>query len=204
MDKLLFMKPLLNVITQGSFFRKVSAAILKALAFVVLFIGIVAFIKAWKIILELPAAGIIGGIIYQLLFIIAVYMVIHILIIRACEITNLPDSDYPVVSITTILFRLVGEVYASFVAVIAVGGGILLWFTGYEGQFIIGSIINCIPMSELISCYTSGTFLGGLLFIVFGLLAAFFTLVFFYLSAELLLVTFDIARNIKKLNRAED
>ena len=102
MEKLLFMKPLLEQISQGSFFRKIFAFLLKVLALVVLFLGIIVFIKAWKVILAMPTSGIIGGIIYQFFFIIAVYMVMHTLLIRACQINKLSEDDYNIVPIILI------------------------------------------------------------------------------------------------------
>ncbi len=191
------MKPLLQLISQGSFFRKVFSIFLKAIAVLVLLAGLVTFFKLWKVIFSLPAAGVLGGILFQLLFAAAIYMVVHILLIRAEDINKLGDSEFTIVPIIAIALKLFGELYASFVSLIAVGGGLLLWFAGYRAGFVLGEVLDFIPFSQYIAGYGGETFVSGLLFIISGLIVAFFTLVFFYLLSELTIVTIDIARNTK-------
>ena len=200
MEKYLFMKPVLQLISQGGFFRKVSSIFLKIIATAVLLSGLVMFFKLWKVIFELPASAMIGGFIFQLFFIVAVYMVLHTLLIRAFDIDVLPDSEFTVIPIISISLKLIGEIYASFLSVIAVGGGILLWFAGYRGGLILEGITGSLPWISNIQVFDQENFLGGLMFILSGLIMAFFFLIFFYLLSELTIILVNIAKSTKKVS----
>ena len=194
MEKFLFMEAVLEKISQGQFFRKAFAITLQILAAVIAIAALVAWITVWKSISEFSAEAIVGIIIFQLLFVIAVYMVIHILLIRAGNINELPDSDYTVIPIVSITLKLLGEIYASFIAVISVAGGILSWFIGSGAFYMVKRL------SLLIPSYGSGEgFWGGLVFMAGGLFSAIVGLVIFYFLAESVVVAVDIARNVKKM-----
>jgi len=194
MEKYLFMAAVLEKISQGQFFRKAFAITLQILAAVIAIAALVAWITVWKSISEFSAEAIVGIIIFQLLFVIAVYMVIHILLIRAGNINELPDSDYTVIPIVSITLKLIGEIYASFVTVISVAGGILSWFIGSGAFYMVKR------PSLLIPSYGSGEgFWGGLVFMAGGLFSAIVGLVIFYFLAESVVVAVDIARNVKKI-----
>ena len=194
MEKFLFMEAVLEKISQGQFFRKAFAITLQILAAVIAIAALVAWITVWKSISEFSAEAIVGIIIFQLLFVIAVYMVIHILLIRAGNINELPDSDYTVIPIVSITLKLLGEIYASFIAVISVAGGILSWFIGSGAFYMVKR------PSLLIPSYGSGEgFWGGLVFMAGGLFSAIVGLVIFYFLAESVIVAVDIAKNVKKI-----
>jgi hypothetical protein len=192
MEKYFFMEKVLEKISQGQFFRKAFAIALQIMAVVIATAALVAWITVWKSISEYSSEAIFGIIIFQLLFVIAVYMVVHILLIRAGNINALPDSDYTVIPIVSITLKLFGEIYASFVTVISIGGGILTWFIGSNALYMIKGSAPFFPS------YGSGEgFWGGLVFIAGGLFSAFVGLVFFYFLAEAVVVLVDIAKNIK-------
>jgi hypothetical protein len=192
MEKYFFMEKVLEKISQGQFFRKSFAIALQIMAVVIATAALVAWITVWKSISEYSSEAIFGIIIFQLLFVIAVYMVVHILLIRAGNINALPDSDYTVIPIVSITLKLFGEIYASFVTVISIGGGILTWFIGSNALYMIKGSAPFFPS------YGSGEgFWGGLVFIAGGLFSAFVGLVFFYFLAEAVVVLVDIAKNIK-------
>ena len=194
MEKFLFMEAVLEKISQGQFFRKAFAITLQIMTVVIAIAALVAWITVWKSISGLSSEAIVGIIIFQLLFVIAVYMVIHIILIRAGNINALPDSDYTVIPIISITLKLIGEIYASFITVISVAGGILSWFIG-SGAFYMVKRPNLI-----IPSYGSGEgFLGGLVFMASGLFSAIVGLVIFYFLAESVVVAVDIAKNIKKM-----
>jgi len=194
MEKYFFMGPVLEKISQGQFFRKAFSVTLQIMSAVIAIAALVAWITVWKSISELSAETIIGIIIFQLLFVIAVYMVIHIILIRAGNINSLPDSDYTVIPIVSITLKLLGEIYASFMTVISVAGGILSWFIGSGAFYMVKR------PSLLIPSYGSGEgFWGGLVFMAAGLFSAIVGLVIFYFLAESVVVAVDIARNMKKM-----
>jgi hypothetical protein len=192
MEKYLFMKPVLQLISQGYFFRKAFAMFLRALAVVTVIAGLVAWVMVWKAISGQSASQILGVIIFQILFIVAVYMVVHALLIRAEDIAKLPEADYTVIPIVSISLKLCGEVYACFMAGISLAGGILIWFIGGNAFYFMRRATVFMPG------YGYGSdFLGGLIFIVGGWLIAFFVLAVFYFLAEIVVVMADIAKNTK-------
>jgi len=196
MEKYFFMGAVLEKISQGQFFRKAYAVTLQILAALIAIAALVSWITVWKSISAFSAEAIVGIIIFQLLFVIAVYVVIHIILIRAGNINALPDSDYIVIPIVSITLKLIGEIYASFITVISVAGGILSWFIGSGAFYMVKR------PSLLIPSYGSGEgFWGGLVFMAGGLFSAIVGLVLFYFLAELVVVLVDIARNIKKMSK---
>jgi len=196
MEKYFFMGAVLEKISQGQFFRKAYAVTLQILAALIAIAALVSWITVWKSISAFSAEAIVGIIIFQLLFVIAVYVVIHIILIRAGNINALPDSDYTVIPIVSITLKLIGEIYASFITVISVAGGILSWFIGSGAFYMVKR------PSLLIPSYGSGEgFWGGLVFMAGGLFSAIVGLVLFYFLAELVVVLVDIARNIKKMSK---
>jgi hypothetical protein len=196
MEKYFFMKPVLELISQGDFFRKTFAMFLRVLAVVTVVAGLVAWVMIWKAVSGQSAAQTLGIIIFQILFIIALYMVVHAILIRAGEITELPDTDYTVIPIVSVSLKLCGEVYACFMAAVSLAGGILIWFIGGNAFYFIRRTTVFMPG------YGYGSdFLGGLIFIVGGWLIAFLVLVVFYFLAETLVVMTDIAKNTKITRR---
>jgi hypothetical protein len=112
--------------------------------------------------------------------------------IRAGDISALPDADYTVIPIVSISLKLCGEIYACFSAVVAIAGGILIWFVGGNAFYFIQK------SGIFMSGFGYGSdFLGGLAFIVGGWLVAFLVLVIFYFLAEIVVVMADIAKNTK-------
>ncbi len=192
MEKYLFMKPVLQLISQGDFFRKSFAIFLRVLAAVIIITGLVAWVMIWKNISGQSASEILGIIIFQILFIMAIYMVVHALLIRAEDIAKLPNADYTVIPIVSIFLKLCGEIYACFMAVFSLAGGILIWFLRGNAYYFIRKATGFMP-----GFGQGSDFLGGLTFIVGGLLIAFFVLVIFYFLSEMVVVLTDIAKNTK-------
>ena len=121
-------------------------------------------------------------------------MVIHTLLIRARDIDELPETEFTIIPIGSILLKLVGEVYACFVAVMSIAGGILVWFIGGQAFYLLK---KSSPLPFVPSLGGGQGFLGGLLFMAAGLFTAFFVLALFYFLAEVVVVMTDTAKNIK-------
>jgi hypothetical protein len=195
MGRYLFMQDLLSMFSKGIVFRKVSAVALRVIAVFITIVALVLFILDWKIVFKLPASGILGGLIFQMLFVVAIYMVVHTLLIRANEIINLPFSDYTVIPIISIFLKLVGEIYAWFSSLIAVAGGMLIWFAGGYGGYLLRDLMPFLPFAKS----GGATFWGGIIFMFTGLLSAFIILMFFYWLSESTLVLVDLANNAKDI-----
>jgi hypothetical protein len=192
MEEYLFMKSFIQLLAQGKFFRKAYAIVLRVLAVLVAIAGLVGWIQVWKLVSGAAADAVLGIIIFQFLFVIAIYMVVHAIFIRAADIAGLPESDFTVIPIVSISLKLIGEIYACFVAAVSVGGGIAMWLMKSDAFFMIRKSAPFIPI------FGGGEgFFGGLLFIAGGLFAAFIVLVFFYFLAESVIVMVEIAKNTK-------
>ncbi len=196
MEKYLFMKPVLQSISEGNFFRKAVAIALRVLAIAIAFASLVGWIVKWKFVFSLPVAGIIGGIIFQLLMVVVVYMVVHVMLIRANNIERLPESEYTVIPIVALCLKLFGEMYASFLVVTGVAGGLYIWMTGRNaGSDLLGIIAPLTP------AFGDLTFLGGVKFILSGATMAFIALLISYFLSEAVIVMVDIARNTRFGNK---
>jgi predicted nucleic acid-binding Zn ribbon protein len=192
MDSYLFMESVLHLITQGSFFRKAFARVLQALAVVVSIAGLGTWMSVWRFAARAPIVAFLGIVIFQVLFVVALYMVAHALFIRARDIAALPDEEFYVIPIAAIALKLIGEVYASFVAVMSVAGGVLIWLMRGYALSLVKMAAPFVPRLG-----KGEGFVGGLLFMGGGLFAAFVVLVVSYFLAEAICMMADCARNIK-------
>jgi hypothetical protein len=192
MDSYFFMESVLQLIAQGRFFRKAFAVVLQALAVVVSIAGLVLWMSIWRFATRANFAALSGIVIFQLLFVIALYMVAHTLFIRARDIAGLPEAEFYVIPIAAIVLKLLGEIYACFVAVMSIAGGILIWLMGGYAFSVVKKAAPLVPHLG-----DGEGFMGGLLFMGGGLFAAFVVLVLCYFLAEAVLLMADIAKNAK-------
>lgn len=180
MEKYLFMRPFLRMLGTGSFFTRMVGIMLRVLAALIVLGSLASIFKAGKFMFDLPTSGIMGGIIYVLFFVLAIYAVVHTVIIRARDIEAQKDQDHFVLPVASILTRLAGEAYATYVALTAVGGGIFVWFTGEA----IGKIMDPIPF--LFPTTQKPNFMGGIELILIGVLLAAGAIIASYILAELI------------------
>lgn len=195
MEKLFFMGRLMDVLSQGGFFRKVFAITLKIFAVLSGVFGVVLWVTIWSTINNFHGFGVIALIVFQFIFAVVCYMIVHDMIIRAKDIDSLADSPYTIMEIMTIFLKLFGEIVACFCALFSIGGSLMTWFAGSAFPLLNYSD----PFSQGYGANTSGSFLSGLMILVFPLIIGFFFLVFSYFASELIIVVADIAANTKKL-----
>jgi len=179
MEKYLFMGPLLQLLATGKFFTRMVGIMLRVLAALIVLGSLASIFKAGKFMFDLPPSGIMGGIIYVLFFVLAIYAVAHTVIIRARGIEALKNDDHFILPVASLLIRLSGEAYATYVALSAVGGGIFVWFTGQA----IGKIMDPIPF--LFPATQKPNFMGGIELIIIGVLLAAGAIIASYILAEL-------------------
>lgn len=180
MQKYLFMRPLLRLLGTGGFLTRMVGIMLRVLAALIVLGSLASIFKAGKFMFDLPASGLMGGIMYILFFILAVYAVAHTVIIRAKDIEDQKDKDDFILPVASILTRLGGEAYAAYVALTAVGGGIFVWFTGES----IGKIMDPVPF--LFPTAQKPDFMGGIELILIGVLLATGAIIASYVLAELI------------------
>ena len=189
MENYFFMRPVLGWLAQPRRFNQLLAFTLRALAVLIVPFSLVTFFKAGKVIFDLPASGILGGVFFELFFLVAIYSVVHILFIRARDIDALAGGDYNMFPLAAILAKTAGETLAAFISLVAVGGGIFVWFTG-KG---VGAMLS--PPPKFMPLFGDTTFMGGIEFMVGGVLSAILVLTLGTLTAEgLKLLTETAAR----------
>lgn len=198
MENYFFMRPVLGWLAQPRRFNQLMAFTLRVLAALIVPFSLVTFFKAGKVIFDLPASGILGGIFFQMLFVAAIYCVVHGLLIRARDIDALPGGDYNMFPLAGILVRTAGEAFAAFIGLVAVGGGIFVWFTG-KG---VSAILN--PPPKFLPLFGDTTFMGGIEFMVGGVLSAILTLVVASLVADGLRLLSEAAARLPEARQSRN
>jgi len=178
MENYFLMRSIIKWLAVPRQFNRLLAITLRVLAALIIPFSLVTFFKAGKLIFDLPASGILGGIVFQMFFVLAIYAVVHGLFIRARNIDALPGGEYNMFPLTAILVRAAGEAIAAFISLVAVGGGIYVWFTG-KG---VATILN--PPPKFMPLFGDTTFMGGIEFMVGGVLSAILVVTVAYLIAE--------------------
>lgn len=178
----LFFGHVIDTLAQGSAFRGYFARFLRVSTVVIVFAGLVALLDAWKFVSRQEASGILGGLAYMVCLVAGVYMVAHAVILRAGHIASLPDGEFTLIPLCSVLSLLAGEAYAAFSASVSLGGGLLIWFTRGDAYHLLRDVSWFVPAP-------GGTdFLAGILFMIRGLVRAALVLTGGYLVSELLLV----------------
>ncbi len=180
LHKYLFMRPFLRLLERRSFFTRLTGVMLRILAAIVVLGALAMFFQAGKLIFNLPTNGILGGILFQLFYILAIYAVVHTMLIRAADIEALRDDRVFMLPLMAILARMAGEIYASYAALTAIGGGIFVWFTGQR----IGRILS--PMPLFFRTSQKPDFMGGIELMLSGVLLAIGAIIVSYAVSELL------------------
>lgn len=202
MNQYLFMRDVLRVVSEGLLFSRAFAYSLRVLAALLGAGALVAWVRLWKEVWRLDGTVFVGGMLFQLLYVIAAYMVIHTMWIRASTIAALGRSDFTVVPIVSICLRMVGEIYACISVAVGVGGGVFLLFGGYGSmayqatRSIPGMGWSRSLLPQILGSDTGSSFVAALLFAAGSALGALVWLTLFYLAAELLVVQFSMARNL--------
>ena len=195
MENYFFMRTVLKWLAEPRQLNRLLAITLRVLASLIVPFSLVAFFKAGKVIFDLPASGILGGIVFQMFFVLAIYAVVHGLFIRARNIDALPGGEYNMFPLVAILLRAAGEAIAAFISLVAVGGGIFVWFTG-KG---VGTILN--PPPNFLPLFGDTTFMGGIEFMVGGVMTAIMVIVVTYLAAEGLQLISEAAARLQESRR---
>lgn len=182
MEKFFFMRPVLAYLAESRNMNHLLSIALRVIGVLAVPFSLVLFFMAGKVIFELPPSGILGGILFQLLLVIAIYAVVHVLFMRARDIERLPAGPFNMLPLSALLVRALGETYCAFVSLVSIGGGTYVWFTGKSVNTLLGTRPSLFPM------FGEPNFLGGIQFMVAGLMISLAVLVVCYLVAELLML----------------
>lgn len=215
MSKLFFMRPLLDLLSRGKDCRKVAAFFLRALAALIAISAIVSLFLNWEELFKsrqnvvfgrfeeagVTGEGILVGVISIVVFVLALYVVIHALLIRASDIRQLPESEFTFIPLMAIGLRLIGELYAGLAVVTSVIGGLLVWIMRDASSLrALRQLFDFTPFtpgygSRLIG--GSGFWIAGINLILGGLIAAFLALLFLHYLAESVMAITKIVENTR-------
>ncbi len=177
-----FMAPLLERLSQPAFLARLVAIILRVTATLIALLSLTIFFKVGKLTFELPTNRVLGGIFFEVLFVMAVYAAVHVLVIRARDIETLKSNDTFAISILAVLVKMAGEAYGGFMLFMSLGGGLFVWFTNQH----IGNILGPVVRSLFPGANDDPSFMGGIQLMATGVLISVAALVLAYATAQAL------------------
>ncbi|MBK9328167.1 MAG: zinc ribbon domain-containing protein [Sphingobacteriales bacterium] len=206
MNPLTFLFPFLKKINDGFFIKKSTSSIVSVIGWIILIISSIGSLIF--LIKGLDTDNITIGLVISIILASALFFILGIFIFQihayhSAEIKQLPKSPFTVTPIISILLKLTGEIIALYIFLIGVVSFVALLFIG--NTYILNGFLGELGgLSRELSGYLGGPVMVacGLLFISF--LSALFMLMIFYYFSEKVLVSTDIATNIRRmLNNSE-
>ena len=182
MEKYFFMRPFLDLLAQNWFFCRAVSVMIKVSAALIVLFSFTTFFQAGKFTFGLPPNRILGGVLFEIFFVVAVYAVVHVLLIRARDIDRLAETKYYALSMVTVLIKMAGEAYAGFVGLIGVGGGLFVWFTASKLERVLNPVVH----SLFPAVHDDPSFMGGIQFMLVGFVTAVVVLIVCYAVSEAL------------------
>lgn len=186
-----FMSPLLERLAQPAFFCRLVALTLRVMAALIVLLSLTIFFQVGKITFELPANRVLGGILFEAFFALAVYATVHVFIIRARDIEALRPVEPYAISVLVLLLKLAGEAYCAFVGLMAVGAGLFVWFTNQGLGDVLGPLVRALFPGIV----GDSSFMGGIELMAGGVLIGIGVLVLAYAAAQALALLIRSAHN---------
>lgn len=193
---LFFMRKVIEVISQGKFFKVVCSAALSVSAYLTALLGLIAWCGLWLTLEHLQGFAVLALIVHQGVYVVVIYMQVHTALIRAADIRELPEGNFTVIPIISVFFKLFGEQ----TMILCVYFGLI---SGLLSSAMMGRGLPFIANMLGMGYGTTGliAFFYGILMLVVFVIIGFMMLVFFYLLSESTLLFADIAINIKSVRR---
>ncbi len=188
-----FYRPILEALDKGNVIRTAVVFALRAFGVLTVLGGLYMLIEILKLSFQLPTQGTVGGLLFAIIFVAAIASMFQIFFYRAESVRKLGESPFTVIPIFSLLFRTLGETYATTGVALGVGGCLFTWLSGMSPLALLSGLGAIFPT------FSGSTFLDGVLFLVWACVASFAALIIFYFLAEATVVIADIARNIKSL-----
>ncbi|WP_257313878.1 hypothetical protein [Geothrix fuzhouensis] len=180
MPKILIVPALLRLISEGSFFKQVFAWLLRLCTAAAIVGGIWLSIELWRG-GGTSSQAIFGQLVFQVALIVALYLVAHLTWVRAQDVAAMPQiAGEVIIPLARLLLRLGGELYASVMAVMSVGGALMIWISAGEARPELAELRLLLPGVG------GDAFPAGLALLLTGLASAALGLLGGYLASELL------------------
>ena len=189
--------PVLDSLNSGSFIRRAISLALKIGGGFMALTGLIGLAGLLKIAFgaSLPAAATLGFLLFTLVCLGALVACLQIIWYRSESVRDLGDgTGFVVMPIVSILFRMTGEIYATLLISLGIGGCLAIWLGQVNPLDYAGGLTP-----SLLRGGSSTGFMGGVSLAAFGCLGGFATLIAFYFLAELSIVLASIARDMRAL-----
>lgn len=193
MDKFLIAPAFLRLIKEGRFFRPVFAWILRIQAALAALGGVLLSIELWKQASGLSTGAVFGLLILQLSLAVAIYFACHLSLIRATDLLAMGSAEADALSVTRLLLKLGGEVYAGVLAPLTLGGALLIWVSAGEGGDALRGLFG-----GLLPTTGGDAFQAGLTLLATGLAMAAGGLLGAYALSGFIGLFVSIERNTRK------
>lgn len=207
MANIFFIKPFIKALEEGKSVRFGIFILLWIIAVAILIGGLVTWVDSWNQVSHQDAAGVFGVILFQIIFLILLYLVFQILVIRASDVLNVEayDTDFTIIPIMSVLTRTFGEIVAVACVVLGIAYMLLAWFAGNAygigGLTGVGDMIGAL---KLLGGFTGYGFKAGILSLVYGIISGFIAIVVSYFWAEMIILGLKAYLNIKKIRTVSD
>jgi len=187
---------------EGKYFKVAFFWILRVVAVVTGIAGLFYWAGLWIQIFRFGTVGIIiGGIVDQGFYIVALAALVWTIWQRGEVVLNLPEeSVYPAFDITSVILRLFGEVLAIILSFISVAGTIIVWAGGRQAAQILGFLVN--PFGVYALNTAPGVFGVGLIIFIVNIIEAIGVLLLAYFLAEAISLLKGIFTNTQKIQKA--
>ncbi len=182
MEKYLMAPLLIHKLGQEDNFRNYFSRFLKVLAVICAVAALIVFFLGWKELFAMSSEGMIGGIIYQLAFALASYLVVHCTLLRAAQAKQAVPGRPAALTVAAVVLKLSAEAWGFASILLGSGAGIYVWFAGREARYLLEKVAAFFPFLRA----GDASFTGGAALIFQGLVYGVLALLLGYLLAELL------------------
>ena len=146
-----------------------------------------------------PSEAVLLTILTLLILAVTIVAMAQIFWFRANSVNEIPEGPFTAIPVFAVLVRAIGEVYACVIAAAGLFACLGIWIARHVGGEISplrlpGFNLPNLPLFE-------NSFFQGVLILVVAMLIAAAYLLFFYFFAEAIVVTVDIAINVRALVR---
>lgn len=191
-----FFYPVLDALNDGRVIRKAVALALRVLGVVFASGGLILVIEILKYSFrpDTTTETTLGGMLFSFILLAAFACVVEIHFYRARSIGEMGETAFTAIPVVSVLCRLAGEVYATLLVGVGIGGCAFLWLAKVSPLAFLSPMGGLLPASNL-----EASFLGGALLLIEMCLLALAVLAGFYAAAEGLLLAVDVAGNLRRL-----
>ena len=184
--------PLMSALARGEIIRK-TVSILMQVTVVLLGLAFILFwLKSWALLKDIRFFTGMAVFLWQLPCPFACFLALKLLYLRAADVRALPDSDYVVAPIVSILITVYGEMAFLFLGVVSIPLMLMMWLASAQDGY---------TLHQLTVLPANAGFLGGLGAFLSCWALGFGALLLTRLLREWLMALFSIAQDVHLLRR---